>query len=591
MTIGRNAHQWADGSSNRSRAVNGAFESMREAAERLADLGGERATLAVRARRLAERLGARAFHLAVLGEFKRGKSTLTNALVERVLLPSGVIPLTAVATEVHYGSPGAVVVHFDGHGETVPIDGIADFVTEPKNPGNYLEVSRVEVSIDAALLQPGVVLVDTPGTASVHEHNTEAALEALKDADGAIVVLSVDSPVSEDEKELLGLLEERGTRSFIVVNKVDHLSRSETVEVRHFMETQVRDVLGPHTEIFFLSARRALDAILEGKAPGADACEFAAFRAALERFVRAELVGARIDAARRELTRLGNELYDSVMLEAAASELGLETLRERVEQFRSAADHERRAQAEDQVLLEHAVSALRERVAEQLAAHAETAPARFTPQLQAKAASAAKRQLEDALHEEIERCVREGFEELRQAEAERADSAWQELATDFRSRTQIRVDSVRQAAADLFEVHLPEVMVPAVAEERERFFYIFVHVEGLGTGLTRFLRLLLPRPLYQRRALGRDRHQLAEEFDKHAGRARWDLTQRLDQVRLRFETAMRAEVEQAEETILSAATSAEALLSSSMAEQESHRSQREALAQLARDVTSTLEEP
>jgi hypothetical protein len=54
---------------------------------------------------------------------------------------------------------------------------------------------------------------------------------------------------------------------------------------------------------------------------------------------------------------------------------------------------------------------------------------------------------------------------------------------------------------------------------------------------------------------------------------------------------MRAEVEQAEETILSAATSAEALLSSSMAEQESHRSQREALAQLARDVTSTLEEP
>jgi GTP-binding protein EngB required for normal cell division len=561
---------------------------MREAAERLAGLGGERATLASRAKRLAERLGARAFHLAVLGEFKRGKSTLINALVERVLLPSGVIPLTAVATEVHYGSPGAVVVHFNGHGEAVPIDGIADFVTEPKNPGNYLEVFRVEVSIDAVLLQPGVVLVDTPGTASVHAHNTEAALEALKDADGAIVVLSVDSPVSEDEKELLGLLEERGTRSFVVVNKVDHLSRSETAEVRHFMETQVRDVLGTHTEMFFLSARRALDAILEGKAPGADAGEFAVFRAALECFVRDELVGARIDAAHRELTRLGNELQDSVMLEAAASELGLQTLRERVQEFRSAADRERQAQAEDQVLLEHAVGALKERVAEQLAAHAEAVPARFTPQLQARAASAAKRQLEDALHEEVERCVREGFEELRQAEAERADGAWQELATDFRSRTQARVDSVRQAAADLFEVHLPEVMVPAVAEERERFFYIFVHVEGLGSGLTRFLHLVLPRPLYRRRALGRARHQLAEEFDKHTGRARWDLTQRLNQVQLRFEAAMRAEVEQAEETILSAATSAEALLSSSMAEQESHRSQREALAQLARDVASTL---
>ncbi len=570
--------------------MSSAFDSMREAAERLADLVGERATLAARAGRLAERLGSNAFHLALLGEFKRGKSTLTNALVERPLLPTGVIPLTALSTEIHYGSPGAVVVYLDGHSQTVPVDGIADFVTEPKNPGNYLKISRVEVSIDAKLLQPGVVLVDTPGTASVHEHNTEAAIEALKDADGVIVALSVDSPVSEDEKELLGLLEERGTRTFVVANKVDHLSRSETAEVRLFMEAQVKEVLGAQTQMFFLSARRALDVILGGGNPGADAGEFAEFREALESFVREELVEARVDAARRELTRLGNELQDSVMLEAAASELGLETLRERVDAFRSAAAREHRAQIEDQVLLEHAVSELRATLAERLVAHASEALARFAPQLRARAASVAKRQLEDALHEEVERLVSEGFEELRQAEAEQADRAWQELATDFRSRTQERVDLVRRAAADLFEVHLPEVTVPTVAEERERFFYIFVHVEGLGSGLTRLLRLALPRPVYQRRALWRARHQLAEEFDKHAGRARWDLTQRLDQVRLRFEAAMRAEVEQAEETILSAATSAEVLLSSSVAEQESHRSRREALTQLARDLTSTLEQ-
>lgn len=279
----------------------------------------------------------------------------------------------------------------------------------------------MEVSIDAKLLQPGVVLVDTPGTASVHEHNTEAAIEALKDADGVIVALSVDSPVSEDEKELLGLLEERGTRTFVVANKVDHLSRSETAEVRLFMEAQVKEVLGAQTQMFFLSARRALDVILGGGNPGADAGEFAEFREALESFVREELVEARVDAARRELTRLGNELQDSVMLEAAASELGLETLRERVDAFRSAAAREHRAQIEDQVLLEHAVSELRATLAERLVAHASEALARFAPQLRARAASVAKRQLEDALHEEVERLVSEGFEELRQAEAEQAD--------------------------------------------------------------------------------------------------------------------------------------------------------------------------
>ncbi|MGH9917306.1 MAG: hypothetical protein ACRD6W_00320, partial [Nitrososphaerales archaeon] len=92
-------------------------------------------------------------------------------------------------------------------------------------------------------------------------------------------------------------------------------------------------------------------------------------------------------------------------------------------------------------------------------------------------------------------------------------------------------------------------------------------------------------------ALDRARRRLVGEFDKHAGRARWDLTQRLDQVRLRFEAAMRAEVEQAEQTILSAATSAEALLSSTMAERESHQERRESLSELAREVRSLLEPP
>jgi GTP-binding protein EngB required for normal cell division len=567
-----------------SRATKDTLESIRQAAEKLANLGEDRAALTARARRLSDKLGANAFHLAVMGEFKRGKSTLINALVEQPLLPSGVIPLTAIATEVHHGPPGAVVVHLDGRRETVDTEQIADYVTEPKNPNNCLEVAYVEVSTEAPLLAPGVVLVDTPGTASVHEHNTEAALEALKDADGAIVVLSVDSPVSEDEKELLELLEEREIRVFVVVNKVDHLSATETEEARRFIEEQVRDVLGSGTPTFFLAARQALDALLQGSRPGAASGEFPAFRRALESFVRDGLVAARIDSARRELRRLGSELHDAVVLEEAASELGLETLRARVEEFRSAASRERRAQDEDQVLLDHTVARLGERIVDQLASHTEQSPARFARRLDAVAASAAKRRIEDALGEEVERCVREGFEQLRKAQAEDADRAWHEIAADFRARTQGRVDSVRRAAADLFEVHLPELTVPAVAEERERFFYLFVHVEGLGSGLTRLLRLVLPAPLYRYRALVRARHHIAQEFDKHAGRARWDLTQRLDQVRLRFEAAMRAEVEQTEASILAAAENAEALLRAGSADLEQQATMRAELVRLADDI-------
>ena len=39
-------------------------------------------------------------NVAMLGEFKRGKSTLVNALIEHAVLPTDVLPLTAAITVV-----------------------------------------------------------------------------------------------------------------------------------------------------------------------------------------------------------------------------------------------------------------------------------------------------------------------------------------------------------------------------------------------------------------------------------------------------------------------------------------------------------
>jgi ribosome biogenesis GTPase A len=45
---------------------------------------------------LEKRLSQGRFHLAVLGQVKRGKSTFINALLGEEVLPSSVIPLTAI---------------------------------------------------------------------------------------------------------------------------------------------------------------------------------------------------------------------------------------------------------------------------------------------------------------------------------------------------------------------------------------------------------------------------------------------------------------------------------------------------------------
>jgi len=95
-------------------------------------------TVDVRARDvLAARLLDRSFNLVVVGEFKRGKSTLINALLGRNLLPTGVAPLTSAVTVLEFGSTCAVRLVFeDGHTETVSTDKLPDFVTEGGNPNN-----------------------------------------------------------------------------------------------------------------------------------------------------------------------------------------------------------------------------------------------------------------------------------------------------------------------------------------------------------------------------------------------------------------------------------------------------------------------
>ena len=61
---------------------------------------------------LASRFCEGRFHLAVLGQFKRGKSTLLNALTGEPILPVGVVPLTAAPTFLQYGESAKITIQY-----------------------------------------------------------------------------------------------------------------------------------------------------------------------------------------------------------------------------------------------------------------------------------------------------------------------------------------------------------------------------------------------------------------------------------------------------------------------------------------------
>ncbi len=559
------------------------LDQLAQAATELARSAAGRVEVSSRACRLAERLTRGRFNISVLGEFKRGKSTIVNALVGQELLPTGVVPLTAVATEVAFGEEGATVVHLDGTTMDIGVGELADFVTEARNPDNQRQVARVEVRAPAQILQPGVVLVDTPGIGSIFRHNDEAATRALLDADGAILVLSADAPLSEPERRLLAALSDRRAPTFFVLNKVDHLTPAEREEVRRFVTEAVAGELGRKERLWCVDGRAALTARLAGRdLDEGDAVDFPEFTRALARFVEADLVEARLETARRELGRLARGLEDALRLEAGAAVLDAESLTRRLAEFQAAAEEQRRAFADERTLLERDVAALAEAISGRLFDFARREPPNWEGRLVEVARTAPVRRLEEELHHAVEVAVRVGFEAFRRAEAERAEQAWSRLAEQLRSRAQARINAVRTAASGLFSVSLPEMAIPEVAEEREQYFHLFLHVGSSSEDLGRVLRHLLPASVVRRRLLDRARRELAAEFDKHAGRARWDLDQRLGAVRRRFELTMVEELDQSVQTILAAARRAEELRSAADSDLERRRQEGEA----ARRATS-----
>ena len=65
------------------------------------ELGSSR--MAEEARDLANRVSEGRFYVACMGQFKRGKSTLINALIGDPVLPVGFTPVTAVPTVIRFG--------------------------------------------------------------------------------------------------------------------------------------------------------------------------------------------------------------------------------------------------------------------------------------------------------------------------------------------------------------------------------------------------------------------------------------------------------------------------------------------------------
>ena len=143
------------------------------------------------------------FELVIVGDFKRGKSTLINALLEAPLAPVDVTPETCTLNVFEYSSALSVTVELTDAGIValepgqLRRDSLRALAATLPTP-----IRRVRIGTPSPLLQDAR-LVDTPGFGEADGEFDLAVRDHLREADAVVYVLSAISPLSESEQAFL----------------------------------------------------------------------------------------------------------------------------------------------------------------------------------------------------------------------------------------------------------------------------------------------------------------------------------------------------------------------------------------------------
>jgi len=234
--------------------------------------GRGRADLEQHLGRTRDRLAADPVPVVVVGEFKMGKSTLINALLQADICAVDADVITAVPTMVRYAEHAEVTRNLltkDGEvldEERMPLDAMPALVTEQAGPGSTAGQRTVTVGYPHRMLAAGLALVDTPGVGGLDSHHGQLTLGALRQAEGALFVTDAAQELTQPELEFLRTSAERCPRIALVVTKVDifpHWRRLVEINREHLQRAGLAMPVIPVSSYLRLSAANDPDLNLE----------------------------------------------------------------------------------------------------------------------------------------------------------------------------------------------------------------------------------------------------------------------------------------------------------------------------------------
>ena len=546
---------------------------LQRTAEELAEvIEADAPHLAAEANALVTKTRAGRFEVAIVGEFNRGKSTLLNALVHRSVLPAGVLPVTAIPTQLSSGESESATVHFtDGKEEIIDLTRLEEYVTEEMNPGNNRSVENVTVTLPGAgVLRSGAVLIDTPGVNSIFRSSNETR-ELLLKADGAVMVFSAVSPITDAERTMLKLLRKRSARTFFVLNRIDLLSEDELARVAWFVESILAELYGEKQELFLVSA-----------ATGQGVEDFAN---AFDDFLEGGIDEARRDLIRHDLLGVIERLENDCALEQSALDLNHAELDERLSRFRRAVEWQQESFDDDVVLFRNAVDRVIGMVdtipLEVLTGGEDERNARLQAASENVELVRLAKTLDAVVSEEINSATAQLYMEL----DDRIEPVWERAAERFEKASQKRVNKLREVAGDLFLVDLHAVAIPRADAKMEEEAYVASLEKEASAGL--WSRLFNKRRSQEQLLIAAEA-RVQEEVQRQERTARARLKQRLMEARDEMERTMLNQVSEVGTAVERALETGQAAQASNEEERRAFRERNARLNRTAQSVRTKV---
>lgn len=195
---------------------------------------------------LFNRVASNSVTIMVCGEFKRGKSSIVNAIVGEPICPVDDCITTSSVSLIKYGSQPRVVRHFLNADnkvvtESVNIESIENFSKGSSiNTGNTI---LLEIEIPNDKLKSGLAIIDTPGIGGLDPRHLSLTTFALTKADCVFFVTDAQEPISASELSFIkDKISPFGTNIKVILNKIDLLTEDEIQSLIKDTQTKVKDI-------------------------------------------------------------------------------------------------------------------------------------------------------------------------------------------------------------------------------------------------------------------------------------------------------------------------------------------------------------